>query len=75
MNDKPFRVIQIDHIEFFVPDQHEAAAWYRRTLGLEIVLAYEQWASSGPLMIAGQSGRTMLALFQGEPRGEPIMMR
>lgn len=70
MNDKPFRVIQIDHVEFFVPDQYQAAAWYQRTLGLEIVPAYEHWASGGPLMIAGQSGRTMLALFQGEPRGE-----
>ena len=69
MNDKPFRVIQIDHVEFFVPDQYQAAAWYQHTLGLEIVPDYEQWATSGPLMIAGQSGHTMLALFQGEPRG------
>ncbi|MCB8934162.1 MAG: VOC family protein [Candidatus Promineofilum sp.] len=42
MNHKPFRVIQIDHVEFFVPDQYEAAAWYQRTLGLEIVPDYEQ---------------------------------
>ncbi|MBP6016778.1 MAG: VOC family protein [Candidatus Promineofilum sp.] len=70
MSDKPFRVIQIDHVEFFVPDQYEAAAWYQRTLGLEIVADYEKWASDGPLMIASQSAGTMLALFRGEPRGE-----
>lgn len=70
MNNEPFRVIQIDHVEFFVPDQYEAADWYRRNLGLEIVSEYEAWAVDGPLMIATESGRTMLALFQGEPRGQ-----
>jgi catechol 2,3-dioxygenase-like lactoylglutathione lyase family enzyme len=70
MNDKPFRVSQIDHVEFFVPDQYEAADWYRHILGLEIVPDYEEWAADGPLMIASETGRTMLALFQGEPRGD-----
>lgn len=70
MDDKRFRVAQIDHVEFFVPDQYEAAEWYRRVLGLEIVPEYEEWAVDGPLMIAGESGRTMLALFRGEPRGD-----
>jgi catechol 2,3-dioxygenase-like lactoylglutathione lyase family enzyme len=70
MDDKRFRVAQIDHVEFFVPDQYEAADWYQRVLGLKIVPEYEAWAVDGPLMIASESGRTMLALFQGEPRGE-----
>jgi catechol 2,3-dioxygenase-like lactoylglutathione lyase family enzyme len=70
MDDKRFRVAQIDHVEFFVPDQYQAAEWYRRVLGLEIVAEYEEWAADGPLMIASESGRTMLALFRGEPRGD-----
>lgn len=70
MNDQPFRVQQIDHVEFFVSDQYEAAAWYNRVLGLEIVPEFEDWAADGPLMIATESARTLLALFQGEPRGD-----
>ena len=63
--------IQIDHVELFVPDRHEAAAWYQRVLGLEIVLEYLEWASDprGPLMISSDGGRTKLALFAGEPQG------
>jgi catechol 2,3-dioxygenase-like lactoylglutathione lyase family enzyme len=70
MNDNAFRVTQIDHVEFFVPDQYEAANWYQHVLGLEIVAEYEEWAADGPLMITSEAGRTMLALFQGEPRGD-----
>lgn len=69
MNDRSFRVQHIDHVEFFVPDQYEAAGWYRRMLGLEIMAAFEHWAADGPLMISSDGGQTMLALFQGEPRG------
>ena len=29
-----FTVLQIDHVELFVPDRYEAARWYERTLGL-----------------------------------------
>jgi catechol 2,3-dioxygenase-like lactoylglutathione lyase family enzyme len=29
----------IDHVELFVPDRHEAAAWYRSVLGLEVLTA------------------------------------
>ena len=67
---KPFRVSQIDHVELFVPDRYEAAEWYRRTLGLEIVVAYEAWASDprGPLMISSDDGGTKLALFTGQPQ-------
>jgi catechol 2,3-dioxygenase-like lactoylglutathione lyase family enzyme len=47
-----FRVLQIDHVELFVPDRHEAARWYERVLGLQIVPEYEPWATGGgPLMI------------------------
>jgi catechol 2,3-dioxygenase-like lactoylglutathione lyase family enzyme len=31
-----FRVLQLDHVELFVPNRHEAAEWYQRVLGLEI---------------------------------------
>ena len=65
-----FKVDQIDHVEFFVPDRHEAARWYERTLGLSPVAAYVHWAEDphGPLMISSDSGSTKLALFTGEPR-------
>src|SRR5262245_15818857 len=66
-----FRVAQLDHVEFFVPDRHEAAAWYARTLGLQPLQGAEHWASDprGPLMITTEDAGTKLALFQGEPRG------
>ena len=32
-----FKVQQIDHVELFVPDRYEAARWYERTLGLQVV--------------------------------------
>lgn len=68
MSDNPFRVKQIDHVELFVPDQYEAAAWYQKTFGLEVLPDYEYWAENGPLMISSDEGNTMLALFKGEPR-------
>ena len=64
-----FRVDHIDHVEVFVPDQYEAAAWYEQILGLRIVPEYERWAESGPLMISSDGGNTMLALFEGESQG------
>jgi catechol 2,3-dioxygenase-like lactoylglutathione lyase family enzyme/DNA-binding IscR family transcriptional regulator len=65
-----FRVAQIDHVEVFVPDRYEAAAWYRSILGFEILPDYEDWAGpGGPLMISSDEGQTMLALFEGEPLG------
>src|SRR3954471_6150420 len=64
-----FRVLQIDHVEFFVPDQYEAAKWYKRMLGLEIVPDFEPWATGGgPLMISSDGGSTKLALFKGQPQ-------
>src|SRR4029078_4163506 len=64
-----FRVLQIDHVEMFVPDRHEAAGWYQSTLGLEIVPEYREWATEGgPRMISSDDGSTKLALFQGQPQ-------
>lgn len=69
MSQTPFQVQQIDHVELFVPDQYEAANWYAEVLGLQIIPEFEFWASDGPLMLATASHGTMLALFQGEPKG------
>lgn len=67
-----FRVDQIDHVELFVPDRREAAAWYGRILGLAVLPQYEHWAEDpgGPLMISSDGGSTKLALFQGTPQGQ-----
>jgi len=72
MNSDVFRVLQIDHVELFVPDRQAAAAWYENVLGLIPVPEAEQWAKDpeGPLMISPDHGKTMLALFQGTPQGE-----
>jgi catechol 2,3-dioxygenase-like lactoylglutathione lyase family enzyme len=61
-------IFHIDHVELFVPDRYEAAAWYERVLGLTILPDYEHWAADprGPLMISGDEGSTKLALFAGE---------
>jgi catechol 2,3-dioxygenase-like lactoylglutathione lyase family enzyme len=65
-----FRVLQIDHVELFVPDRYEAADWYHRVLGLHVVAGFEHWAANpgGPLMIATAGGGTKLALFEGQPQ-------
>jgi catechol 2,3-dioxygenase-like lactoylglutathione lyase family enzyme len=64
-------VFQVDHVELFVPDRYEAAAWYQRVLGFEILTDYEPWAAApgGPLMISSDGGSTKLALFEGQPQG------
>lgn len=63
-----FKVLQIDHVELFVPDRYEAARWYERVLGLRIVPECETWAADGgPLMISSDEGSTKLALFEGTP--------
>jgi len=65
-----FRVLQIDHVELFVPNRHEAARWYQEVLGLEILPDYQDWAADprGPLMISSDGGKTKLALFEGQPQ-------
>ena len=63
-----FKVLQVDHVELFVPDRYEAARWYERVLGLRIVPECEMWATGGgPLMISSDEGSTKLALFEGSP--------
>lgn len=67
-----FKVLQIDHVELFVPDRYEAARWYERVLGLRIVPECEAWAvDAGPLMISSDEGNTKLALFEGQPAASP----
>ena len=62
--------MRIDHIELFVPDQWEAAEWYAKVLGFEVIQEHVDWAEDGgPLMITNDGGETMLALFQGAPQG------
>ena len=70
MSIEVFQVIQIDHVELFVPDRYEAADWYGRVLGLRIVEEFEHWAANprGPLMLATAAGGTKLALFEGAPQ-------
>jgi catechol 2,3-dioxygenase len=65
----PFRVQQIDHVETYVPDRHQAATWYGEVLGLRIVAERAFWAEDpqGPLMISSDDGNTMIALFAGDP--------
>ncbi len=62
-----FRVQQIDHVELIVPDQYEAAAWYQKVFGLEIIPEFEFWAESGPLMLTTADAGTKLAVFKGKP--------
>lgn len=67
-----FKVLQIDHVELFVPDMYEAARWYERVLGLRILPECEAWAAGGgPLMISSDEGSTKLALFAGQPTDAP----
>jgi len=65
------RVGPIDHVELFVPDRQEAASWYQRALGLDVVEECRHWSEnpSGPLMISSDGGTTKLALFTGQPHG------
>lgn len=65
-----FRVEQIDHIEVFVPNRHEAARWYERVFGLEIMDGFEEWAADGGPLMVSSGNSTKLALFEGEPQGD-----
>lgn len=62
-----FRVQQIDHVEVIVPDQYEAATWYQKVFGLEIIPEFEFWAKDGPLMLTTPEAGTKLAVFKGTP--------
>lgn len=69
MSESDFRVQQIDHVELIVPDQYQAAEWYRQVFGLRIMEDFEFWAADGPLMISSDGGHTKLALFKGDAPG------
>jgi catechol 2,3-dioxygenase-like lactoylglutathione lyase family enzyme len=59
-----FKVTQIDHIHIHVTNQREAAAWYQKVLGMEILPEHESWAiGGGPLTISSDGGNTGIALF------------
>lgn len=58
----------IDHVELFVPRREDAAAWYGKVLGCEVLAEYRSWATgTGPLMISNDGGETKIALFKGPP--------
>lgn len=65
----------VDHVELYVSDWDEAAAWYERVLGLAPDDSYAEWREtrSGPLMLS-VDGTTDLALFERESakRGEGV---
>ncbi|MGI9077490.1 MAG: VOC family protein [Gemmatimonadaceae bacterium] len=68
MSDSLVKGAQLDHVELFVPDREQAAAWYARVLGLQPVAAMARWATPrGPLMLSADGGKSMVALFTGEP--------
>lgn len=68
MNSESFRVLQIDHVELFVPDRQAAAAWYERVLGLVPVPKATQWAEDpeGPLMISPGRRKDDAGAFPGD---------
>lgn len=70
-NSNGFHVDQIDHVELTVSDRFQAAHWYQRVLGLEIVPEFKFWSDDprGPLMVSTPQGNTKLALFEGNPEG------
>jgi catechol 2,3-dioxygenase-like lactoylglutathione lyase family enzyme len=74
---RTLRAARIDHVEVFVRDQYQAAAWYERTFGMRVVEALEDWADGGPLMIEIPGTDSKLALFRGEPPGfrQPLGFR
>lgn len=73
MNSTPFVVQHIDHLEVSVPDRYEAAEWYQRVLGLEILKGpVWEWAvtlPNGPLFLGTgtSAGNLKVSLFEGEP--------
>jgi catechol 2,3-dioxygenase-like lactoylglutathione lyase family enzyme len=53
---------QIDHVEVFVPDRYEVAAWYQQILGFEILsdFAMEAMLKSVHGMTAGLPSSTLV---------------
>lgn len=59
-----FSVEQIDHVHVFVRDQHAAAEWYGRVLGLRVMDEHSDVSDGGPLVVSSDGGSTGLALFK-----------
>ena len=63
--------MKIDHIELFVPSREQAAEWYGKVFGFQVLEEHRDWAmEGGPLMISNDGGNTMIALFKGPPQGQ-----
>ena len=67
-----FKMGTLDHMHLLVPDRYEAARWYQKNLGFEIVKKYQVWAEveGGPLHISADGGHSALALFEREQHPE-----
>jgi catechol 2,3-dioxygenase-like lactoylglutathione lyase family enzyme len=72
---REFAVTGVDHVELFVADWDDAAAWYERVLGVTPDASLAEWSETGtgPLMLAVDD-TTKLALFERETatRGEAV---
>ena len=68
-------VTGIDHVELYVTDWDEAAAWYERVLGLTPDESFEEWwtTGQGPLVLSIDDS-SKLALFERETatRGDGV---
>ena len=63
--------MKIDHIEVFVPSREQAADWYGKVFGFQVLEEHRDWATEGgPLMISSDGGNTMIALFKGPPQSQ-----
>jgi catechol 2,3-dioxygenase-like lactoylglutathione lyase family enzyme len=75
---REFAVTGVDHVELFVADWDDAAAWYERVLGVTPDASFAEWSATGtgPLMLAVDD-TTKLALFERETatRGEAVSPR
>ncbi len=65
----------IDHIHVYVPSRRQAADWYKKTLGFEVVEKFAFWTQpdGGPLTISDAQHRVHLALFRS-PDKRPVSL-
>ncbi|MFK7916172.1 MAG: VOC family protein [Pseudomonadales bacterium] len=55
----------IDHVHIYVSDREQAARWFKKVLGFEVIAALESWATDGgPLTIGAAQSPIHLALFE-----------
>jgi catechol 2,3-dioxygenase-like lactoylglutathione lyase family enzyme len=62
----PIRITKVDHIHRYTPDKFEAAAWYGKLFGFEILEAQRPNAEKyrrAPLDVANADQSVILALF------------